>query len=298
MIIKNKILAQYQNGNTSVKIYEDGTKIREYEGIPKTFFPESIDVKCTNWCDLGCKFCHENSTEEGNHADLEKLKSVLVSLPAGVELAVGGGHPLAHPHILDFLIWCKNKGLICNITINQLHLKRYLSFLKELIADDLIKGLGISINGYKYNEIIELKKLSNNIVYHIIAGIHDTKILDKLIELGNCKVLVLGYKTFGRGKDYFSKEVAENIMSWEKNIHKYFGKCILSFDNLALEQLNIKNKVSKRFWKNFYMGDDFTFTMYIDAVKQEYAPTSRSSDRKSFNEMSLFEYFINNRNED
>ena len=57
MILKNKILAQYQNGNTSVKIYEDGTKIREYEGTPKTFFPESLDVKITDYCDLGCKFC-------------------------------------------------------------------------------------------------------------------------------------------------------------------------------------------------------------------------------------------------
>ena len=39
------------------------------------------------------------------------------------------------------------------------------------------------------------------------------------------------------------------------------------------------------------MGDDFCFTMYIDAVKQEYAPTSRSKDRISFNDCSLLEYF-------
>lgn len=688
MIIKNKILAQYQNGNTSVKIYEDGTKVREYEGIPKTFFPESLDVKITDYCDLGCRFCHESSTVKGQHADLEKLKAVLVSLPAGVELACltgdtvvygkngsidiknlkigdfiydsnnnlvevvniqsslkpvheikgnkgfkanctddhpfisngeeveaknligkkidllepytnfeeeenikidlskyvtvanpnkkgsrggiikenevklnssasyiprfinvdkdlmwmygltvaegskkglslhideenyylksskiyknittlgyklyskpeknsvtiefnepkvfqsiffeemeigygarnkslsflfkinnkelirsameglfdgdgcyrtrlinskfksfnlsyktsskklaydlvyllkkhfdvtatlyhgwnkerkiegrtlkpsdyykidiyskkdiiklfpdvfkedvdfyldspystkggtkedcvvesfvnlnkeelvyditlsefsthifpingyflthncGGGNPLDHPYLLDFLLWCKNRGLICNMTINQRHIKRYYNFIKGLIEDDLIKGVGISINGDKFDRILELKKITNNIVYHVIAGVHDISILDKLIELGNCKVLILGYKTFGRGTNYYSQEVEDSITQWKDNLFKYLSKCLISFDNLALEQLNVINLIPKAIWKRHYMGDDFTFTMYADAVKQEYAPTSRSSDRKSFNEMSLFEYFINNRNED
>lgn len=297
-MIVNDILAQYQNGNTNVKIYEDGTKIREYEGIPKTFFPESLDVKITDYCDLGCRFCHESSTVKGQHADLEKLKAVLVSLPAGVELAIGGGNPLDHPHLLDFLLWCKNRGLICNMTINQRHIKRYYNFIKDLIEDDLIKGVGISINGDKFDRILELKKITNNIVYHVIAGVHDISILDKLIELGNCKVLILGYKTFGRGTNYYSQEVEDSITQWKDNLYKYLGKCLISFDNLALEQLNVINLIPKAIWDRHYMGDDFTFTMYADAVKQEYAPTSRSSDRISFNEMSLFEYFINNRNED
>ena len=39
------------------------------------------------------------------------------------------------------------------------------------------------------------------------------------------------------------------------------------------------------------MGDDFTFTMYVDGVKQEFAPTSRSSNRESFNNYTLLQYF-------
>lgn len=41
------------------------------------------------------------------------------------------------------------------------------------------------------------------------------------------------------------------------------------------------------------------FTMYIDAVKQEFAPTSRSKFRKSFSEYTLEEFFElrNNPNE-
>ena len=287
------IIGKYQNGNTTVIIYEDGTKIREYDNTPEIYFPESLDVKITNYCDLGCKYCHENSTIKGEHADLEKLKAVLISLPAGVELAIGGGNPLDHPNLIEFLIWCQERGLICNITVNQRHLKKHLATLETLIEEKLIYGLGISIVNNHYKEIEYLKTLTNNIVYHLIAGVNNVSELDSLNSIGNCKVLILGYKNFGRGVNYYSKEVDKNIELWQKQLPSYLEKFSISFDNLALEQLNIQSMVSKNIWDSFYMGDDFSFTMYIDAVKQEYGPTSMSNDRKSFNEMSLFEYFIN-----
>lgn len=296
MIVKNKLLAHYRNGNTTVSIFEDGTKIREYEDIPTPYFPESLDIKITNYCDMGCKFCHESSTVKGKHADLEKLKEVLISLPAGVELAIGGGNPLDHPDLLEFLIWCQFKGLICNMTVNQMHLKKHFATIETLLEEDLIKGLGISINGDDFEKIKELKSLSNNIVYHVIAGVHDISILDTLNELDNCKVLILGYKTFGRGGLYLNSKVTENILKWKNNLKPYLGKFLISFDNLALEQLNVESMIDPERWNQCYMGDDFTFTMYIDAVEQKYAPTSRSDKRISFNKMSLFEYFINYRN--
>lgn len=51
------ILYKYQNGNTTVTILYDGTKIREYENSPQVVHPESIDVKITNHCNKGCFFC-------------------------------------------------------------------------------------------------------------------------------------------------------------------------------------------------------------------------------------------------
>lgn len=290
------IVSKYQNGNTTVTIYEDGTKIREFDDVPEIYFPESLDVKITNYCDLGCKYCHENSTIKGEHADLEKLKAVLISLPAGVELAIGGGNPLDHPDLIEFLIWCQEKGLICNITVNQRHLKKHLATLETLIEEKLIYGLGISIVNNHYKEIEYLKTLTNNIVYHVIAGVNDVSELDSLHSIGNCKVLILGYKNFGRGVDYYSEEVDKNIELWQKQLPLYLGKFSISFDNLALEQLNVQSMISENIWNSFYMGDDFSFTMYIDAVKQEYGPTSKSLDRVSFNKMSLFEYFINFKN--
>ena len=60
-------LLKYINGNYNVTLsLKDGTKIRETEEdefIPSR--PESIDIKITNKCDIGCPFCHENSIAEG-----------------------------------------------------------------------------------------------------------------------------------------------------------------------------------------------------------------------------------------
>jgi hypothetical protein len=65
----------------------------------------------------------------------------------------------------------------------------------------------------------------------------------------------------------------------------------VSFDNLGIEQLNVKRFFTGSGWNKFYMGNDFCFTMYIDAVKREFAPTSRSKFRKSFETHTLEEFF-------
>lgn len=285
-------IAKYQNGNTTVTIMNDGTKIREYEDIPKILHPESIDVKISDYCDLGCAYCHESSTTKGVHGDLNKLMEVISELPAGVELAIGGGNPLSHPNIVEFLQILKQGGIIANLTVNQGHLKTFQDLLVYLIKDDLVKGVGISITSNNFTYIKPLLEITGNIVYHLIAGVNKVEVIDKLIELGKCKVLVLGYKTFGFGIQYHSKEVDAEIKRWYMYLPKYVGKCVLSFDNLAIEQLKVKRLFTHEGWNNFYMGDDFCFTMYIDAVKQQYAPTSRSADRKSFSEYSLLDYFI------
>ncbi len=54
---------------------------------------------------------------------------------------------------------------------------------------------------------------------------------------------------------------------------------VVSFDNLALEQLKIKNHVTKEDWDRFFQGEDGTRTMYIDAVEQKFAKTSTSERR-------------------
>ena len=90
------LLAKYKNGNYTVRLFSDGTKIRfTLDDEFNAMFPESIDIKITNYCDISCLMCHEDSSTKGVHGNLEH--PFLDTLVAGTELAIGGGNPLSHP---------------------------------------------------------------------------------------------------------------------------------------------------------------------------------------------------------
>jgi hypothetical protein len=288
----DNILYQYQNGNTLVTLLEDGTKIREYDNIPVSEYPESLDIKITNYCNLGCEYCHESSTTKGVHGNIDKLLSVLKELPKGTEIAIGGGNPLDHPHLFYFLYHVKELGLVANITINQGHLIKYFELIKLIIENKYVYGVGISLTSNNWKGVDAVMELTTNVVFHIILGIHKHSILAELKErYSNPKVLLLGYKVWGFGKDYYNESIEKEITKWNHQLPRYFKNMTISFDNLAIEQLNLKRLFTEAGWNKFYMGDDFKHTMYIDAVKEEYSPTSRSAKRVPFNEMTLLEYF-------
>jgi organic radical activating enzyme len=288
--IKMRELASYQNGNTFVKIFEDGSKVREFEGEPKPEFPESIDLKITDFCDMGCAFCHEQSTKAGKEADIDFLLGLVDGLPAGVELAIGGGNPLSHPRLEEFLVKLKGRGIIANITINQGHLKSYKEKIDNLIKCDLVKGVGVSLTKSSFD--VEFLPKTPNLVFHIIAGIQEPEIIGRLIEtLGEPKVLVLGYKEYGFGKNFFNSSVETKIKAWRKTLPKYLEKCLISFDNLAIKQMEVRKLFTSEGWNRFYMGDDGKFTMYIDGVSKTYAISSTKT-RVSLENMSAKEAFL------
>ena len=57
------LLHWYVNGNYTVEIYSDGTKIRETLDPAETKFrpefSENIDIKITNFCNANCGYCHD-----------------------------------------------------------------------------------------------------------------------------------------------------------------------------------------------------------------------------------------------
>ena len=295
------ILYSYTNGDSQVTIFQDGTKHRLVTGSNK-IHPESIDVKITNYCDAKCSYCHEQSTIDGQHADLDKLSEILSVLPSGVEIAIGGGNPLSHPDLISFLTKCQKQGLICNITINQKHIKPYQQLIQSLIKDKLIYGLGISyLSNKPLQEISYLLSITDNLVFHCIMGINTVSDIDGLYNFCQknnkiCKILVLGYKEYGFGLNYFlkNKKIEANKYSWYTELASYFKtkNLVLSFDNLAINQLNLSRYFTKEAWSTFYMGDDGQYTMYIDAVEQKYAISSTSPNRVSFT-IDLLTYFKN-----
>ena len=128
-----KLIGSYQNGNYTVSIFDDGTKIRENDldfFEPNTV--ESMDIKITNKCDMGCPMCHEDSQKDGKHGDIWS-PCFLDKLHPYTELAIGGGNPLEHPDLLPFLIKCKEHKFIPSMTVNQVHLCRILIISKSFV---------------------------------------------------------------------------------------------------------------------------------------------------------------------
>jgi hypothetical protein len=300
-------LADYQNGNIHVMIYPDGTKVREYEGNPAPVHPESIDLKITDWCDGGCSWCHENSTPTGKHAEFKTILRMIEGLPAGVEVAIGGGDPLSHPKIFDILQTAAHRGLIANLTVNGQHIYQHYQKITELRQENLIHGLGVSyddgiwtdfsekgkpydeVRGYfQFNEFVD-----DNTIVHFIAGEHDPMDVFSMLMI-HPKILVLGYKQFGRGIKHFSPRITHRLGAWRYWIHTIMSKGVVCFDNLALDQLKIRDRIPKKQWNDCYMGDDGTFTMYADAVRNEFATTSTAM-RFPANGQTAIQFFDNHK---
>lgn len=274
------LLGEYINGNYSVRIFNDGTKIRENDLDNFTpAFPECMDIKITNFCDMACPFCHEDSSKEGKHGDILNLPFIN-TLPPYTELAIGGGNPLSHPNFYKFLGILYAKKIIANVTVNQKHFIDSYDVIEDLLKRKLIRGLGVSLVN-PTPQIVELVKPHSNIVLHTINGVISVEDFKKLYDR-NLKVLILGYKMFRRGTEYYSEEVEQNKKDlWEElpELIKHFR--VVSFDNKAIDQLSCKRLMSEEKWNEFYMGDDGKFTMYIDAVEQVYARSSVSTNRKA-----------------
>lgn len=284
------VLGMYRNNNYTVTMMSDGTKIRA--GVSGDFepsFPESIDIKISDRCDRGCLMCHESSTPSGGLADLSH--PILETLRPYTELAVGGGNPLEHPGLVDFLVRMKNKGVICNMTVHLDHFCDSYELIKELTkVRGLVHGLGVSVTRRVTTEEVGLLKSIPNVVLHIIAGIMTNYTLLPITNRG-FDVLVLGYKDFGRGSSFYEPSfyVDEKIEYMRNNIDQIFqGFNHVSFDNIAISQLYVKNLLTNEDWNKLYMGDDGQFTMYIDLVKNEYAVSS-VSERKSIPENSTID---------
>lgn len=273
-----KILGAYKNGNYHVVMFSDGTKIRANKLDNLTpAFPESIDMKICNRCDRGCPQCHECSTPDGALANLNA--QFLDTLKPYTELAIGGGNPLAHHDLIPFLKRMKAQKVICNMTVHLDHFLGSYGVLKALTNEELIHGLGVSVDrALRPHEVEAIKEFPNTVV-HLIAGIASKAVIESLAN-NDLKILILGYKTYGRGMNYeavHNNDILLKLALMEAELPKMADKFkVISFDNLAIKQLNVKGIVGAAQWEKTYMGNDGQYTMYVDLVKNQYAISSTS----------------------
>lgn len=274
--IRMNVLGSYINGNFRTTIFDDGTVVRETEEddfIPN--FASNMDIKICNKCSAGCQFCHEGSTPDGKLGDILNEKFIDTLHPYQ-EVAIGGGNILEHPDLVPFLQKLKAKNVIANITVNQIHFERNQDFIRKLVGERLVYGLGVSLVN-PTSEFIGLVKQYPNAVVHVINGVLKPSDV-KSLSNNDLKMLILGYKHLRRGNDYFEKfkESIEKNQKWlYENLDDITSKFkVVSFDNLAIDQLDVKRLLTDEEWNEFYMGDDSEFTYYIDMVERKFAKSS------------------------
>lgn len=292
---------RYRNGNADITIHDSGTRVITFDDTLELEYPLNIDIRVSNRCSFGmnpktgkafCTFCHESATTDGSECDYDKLKETLSELPQGIEFAIGSNN--ITDGLIDFIEWVSKRGNIANITINQGHVKRDLDKLKYLIENDFIKGLGVSYrSGLKF-DVPQYILDYEHTVFHVICGIDRFSDVESLVDVGVRKVLLLGYKTFGFGVGYMDEhepKITRSLKEWCWWVHKLFSKFdAVSFDNLALEQLRMNRFFTENNWAVFNQMEN---SLYVEAVKQEFSPSSRSDVRVSFDEVGIKEYFNN-----
>ena len=291
---------KYRNGNAVVTLdLRDGTRIIEYpDNEPLTLdTPLNIDIRVSTQCPYGynvetqkstCAFCHESALVSGVECHYGILQKILMDakLPRGTEIALGVNE--ITDNLIQFVKNLYRIGLVVNITMNERYILQYGDTgLKQMLP--YVFGLGIS-----YRSLQGCLSLPDWIaeyphtVIHVINGIDD---FDDVKELGvkYRKLLVLGEKDFGFNRGKVNLDTPEH-KQWKSNIMqltKIFD--IVSFDNLGLQQLEIRGKITYEEYKSFYQGEH---SMYINAVEQYFAPSSRTRNNiKRFDETDLRSYF-------
>ena len=278
-----KILGEYKNGNYIVRMYDDGTKVR-FNNLDHFHpaFAENCDVKITDKCDGGCPFCYEGCTSNGRHGDIMNYK-FLDTLHPYTELAING-NDLSHPDLGAFMIKMREKKVILNMTVNQIHFEKHFNYIRSLVENGYIYGLGVSLKDPTDEFIAKITQFPNAVI-HVINGVVSVPDLARLAG-HNLKVLILGYKHLRRGEDYYDQN-DESVNALQEDLNKYLFPEIIknewfkvvSFDNLAIKQLYVQKHLPEEDWEEFYMGDDGNYTFYIDMVEGTFGKNSLATER-------------------
>lgn len=279
---------QYWNGNGYCELNKkDGTMITTVLNDEPFVaeFPLNCDMNISNNCCIGCEFCYQGCTKDGQHSNIKKFiedkNSFLYSLREGTELALNGNEPF-HPDLELLLNFCKERHIITNLTVNEISLIAHMEQIEKWLDNGLIHGIGISPKTYSPIMIDWAAKHPTAVIHTIVGITSDTQY--KAMYDKNIKILILGYKDFGRGilykedeavyiktKTKWLKDNVKNFIAYNKKKSKF---AVVSFDNLAIEQLNPKAWLSDKQWETFYRGDDGSHTLFIDLVRETYAKNS------------------------
>ena len=266
-------------------------RVKNTTGLEKTATPLLVDLKITDWCDMGCAFCYQGSTTEGRHAPINRLKNIVVALSQleVFEVAIGGGEPTAHPNFLEILSKLAYYDITPNFTTRSLKwLKDKKAALKIL---SYVGGVAFSTeNPDQVKKVIEIfrgldalylkdggsheLRPTTKLTFQFVVGATTMETLKGLLKVcrrNYKRATLLGYKTTGRGSDVTPYDTRGLV------------EMLASLDAYSLPTLGIDTALAKQFkdeldskdvpWQ-LYQVDEGLVSMYWDAVEDKIGPSS------------------------
>ena len=125
----------------------------------KKIIPKHIQIIPTNACNLNCNFCSCDDRDKKKKLSLEQMTEILDTFSEIGTKAVtitGGGEPLLHPQINEFIRYADKKGMECGLVTNGTTLKRLenhdnLTWCRISCSDDRKHDTEILEYGIKTN---------------------------------------------------------------------------------------------------------------------------------------------------
>lgn len=252
----------------------------------KSSTPHLVDLKITNYCTYGCKFCYQNSTLKGEHSSLEVIFDCLEELARlqVLEIAIGGGEPTAHPFLPLVLKKATELGISPHITTRHYKLFQNPSF------EDLFKSSQMAAVAFSVSSLSDLtaiiENLSESIIgcskhrfyLHLVPYTFDLQELESILTLGQeygFHFTFLGYKENGRGERYLNNTLSNcsevAIYNELNRLKNSISGPIISIDTLFASK--IKDIVISDQAK-YLKYEEGKFSMYIDLVDKKCGPSS------------------------
>jgi hypothetical protein len=263
-----------------------GNKVRmsvKDEPYLKSSVPELVDLKITDYCAAGCKFCYQSSTEAGKHASMKTLRSTinLLAKMKVFEIAIGGGEPTDHPDFVEILKEIAGHEMVANFTTLS---DRWLADPAKLQAvQTYVKAIGVSCSSAKGLALVEEINATVNpgwqrvkVMAQHVVGAQPLWVTAEFINAALSKkipILLLGYKNVGFGKEFTRHDEGQDVAFFLKMAVSSFKDASVSVDTALLDQHpSIPSLLGAPI--ALTTSPEGKFSCYIDAVTKRMAASS------------------------
>ena len=257
--------------------------------ITKFDTPLLVDLKITDFCDMGCSFCYQDSRPTGEHAKVDTISSYFYELAAMkvFEVAIGGGEPTKHPQFAQILRLAKQSGIVPNFTTRNLSWVTDDSeggIVLRTAIKECVGAIAYSVSTPEDVKLfvetlrpIGLAGYGNHSAIHVIPELLDEDTFTAIAREANrfwIQMTLLGLKRTGRGQ--YAEANRYNWLDILLDL-KAEHHCPQVAVDTSLARNNQVQLTRLDPTKASWFTDEGGRSMYIDAVKELAAPSSYSS---------------------